>query len=252
MNLFNWQRFLRALQNDLQQQWRKVWVTTLGLVGLGLIIYFTNIDSTQVAQPDFSTWLFPLALVVGGLGFTSTIFADTHHPLQRFHYLTLPYSNLERFISRYLHTGPLFCLYVIVSYVIFDRLAAGLSELLWGNSAMPFSPFRQQEVWTMLNYFLLHSVMLTGAIHFRSWHLSKTLLTGTLFGIGAVFVQVASVKLLFHDYFDSLFSFEERAPSPALLRDRIEIQIVFWFLLHLWMLYLAWRCLCEHEVQDEL
>ena len=63
-------------------------------------------------------------LIVGGLICTSTIFADLHHPLQRFHYLTLPCSNLERFLSRYLLSAPLYYLYVLVAYAILDWVAA--------------------------------------------------------------------------------------------------------------------------------
>jgi hypothetical protein len=252
MNTFDASRFFRVFCNDLHQHWRKIWIASIGFACAALMVYLFNVDANQVAEPDISLFLFPLALIAGGLIFTSTIFADMHHPLQRFQYLTLPYSNCERFLSRYLLTGPLFYLYVLVTYFVLDKVAAGITQLLMDSSPRAFSPFRPEMRWMTLVYFFLHSVMLTGAIYYRSWHLIKTTLAATLFTLGAVFVQIVAVKVVFWDYFDSLWSFEEAMPSEPGLVDRVEIRVGFLFVLHLWVLYMAYRCLCEHEVQDEL
>src|SRR5688572_7721339 len=118
MSSFSWPRFQRVFANDLLQQWRKIWIGTLALAGSGLVAYLTNVDPQAAVRPTLYEALFPTALLGGGLIFASTIFADLHHPLRRFHYLTLPCSNLERFLSRYLLTGPIFYLYVLAAYAI--------------------------------------------------------------------------------------------------------------------------------------
>lgn len=247
MNSFLWPRFARAFSNDLLQQWRKIWIATLGFGGVALIVFLTNLD-----EPDIFQGAFAIALIVGGLVFTSTIFADMHHPLQRFHYLTLPYSNLERFLSRYVLTGPLFYLYVLLAYFIFEAVASGLARLLVGASPPSFWPFQEAVLWMTAGYFFLHSLMLTGAIYFRSYHLIKTALAWAVFCTVLGILQIVTLKLVFWDYFSSLWSFEEAIPMEPLWFDRLEVQVGCLFLLHLWMLYVAYRCLCDHEVQDEL
>jgi hypothetical protein len=252
MNTFVWSRFIRVFCNDLQQQWRKIWIATLGFIGIAMITYLTNVDPRQLAEPRLFLVLFPIALLGGGLIFTSAIFSDMHHPLQRFHYLTLPYSNLERFLSRYLLTGPLFFLYVLVTYTVFDNVAAGLAEALFAARAAAFPPFAEVVGWYTLAYFCLHSLMLTGAIYFRSYHLLKTALAGALFCVGLFIVQIVAVKLVFWDYFRSFWSLNDDIPVQPLLLGRTDLQVGFLVLLHVWVLYIGYRCLCEHEVQDEL
>ena len=130
----------RGLQRSAAAM-EEVWIATLALAGLGLIAYLTNLEPQAAAKPALYAVLFPIVLIGGGLVFTSTIFADLHHPLQRFHFLTLPCSNLERFISRYLLSAPLYYLYVLVLYAVFDCDSGGDRPRAEGTSAAAFAPF---------------------------------------------------------------------------------------------------------------
>jgi hypothetical protein len=247
MSSFHWPRFKRQFCNDLLQQWRTIWMATLALAGAGLVAYLTNVDSQVTGGPALYRYLFPVGLIGVGLIFTSTIFADLHHPLQRFHYLTLPCSNLERFLSRYLLSGPLYYVYVLVAYAIFDGLAGWISQALIGMSAQPFAPFEPRMRELTLYYFALHALFFGGAIYFRSYAFIKTMLSATLIAFGLVLVQLAAVRIVFWDYFAPRFPLPIRllALPPA-------VQAGACMLLSLWALFIAYYCLREHEVQREL
>ena len=246
---FNGARFLRLFVNDLQQQWKRIWISTLALCGAGLIAYLTNLEPAGAVKPALYVALFPIALLAGGLLFTSAIFADLHHPLQRFQYLTLPCSNVERFLSRYLLTGPLYYLYVLVVYTAFDWLAAAIANALAGTRAAPFEPFEPRMIQVMFTYFALQALMFGGAIFFRSHALVKTALGLVLIAFGLTALQMLTARVFYWSYFTSLL---ESAAPVKLLVIPPAVLAAGGFLLYLWVLFIAYQCLREHEAQREL
>ena len=199
-NTFDFSRFVRVFRNDLAQQWRRIWIATIAAFGLGLVAYMTNVDPRQPVEPELFAVLYPLALIGGGLLFTASIFADMHHPLQCFQYLTLPCSNLERFLSRYLLTGPLFFLYAVVAYAVFDATAATLS-LAWMNKRAAVFDFPATPVWQFsAGYFFLHACMLLGAVYFRSYALIKTGLVGTVLTFTTMLVEIVAIRLVYWEF----------------------------------------------------
>jgi hypothetical protein len=251
MNDFQWPRFLNVLRNDLLQQWKKIWIASLALAGLGLIVYLTNVEPRAENLADLYLGLLPSVLFGGGLLFTSTVFADLHHPLQKFHYLTLPCSNLERFLSRYLLSAPLYVLYVLVAFVLFDWVAAGISQALLGARATAFIAFDPAELRSMIAHFLLlQALMFLGAVFFRSHVLIKTVLSVALIVLALTVIALVSVRLFFWSYFVSLFQPAGNIPLPLSIPSQ-----AFWAAgigFFMWVLFLASQCLREHEVQGEL
>lgn len=249
-NTFDASRFLRVFRNDFAQQWRRIWIATIGAFGLGLVIYMTNVDPRQPDEPALFAGLFPLALIIGGLLFTASIFADVHHPLQRFQSLTLPCSNLERFLSRYLLTGPLFFLYTLVAYAVFDAAAAMLAQAWLGKRAAAFD-LTATPIWQFsATWFFLHACMLLGAVYFRSYALIKTGLVATVLSFTMIVVHVVAVRLTYWEYFTGVLP-DDGAVLPELVAfTQPEPLVLMGFLLHLWVLYLAYLTLCEHEVQE--
>ena len=251
MNAFNVSRFLRVFRNDLFQLWRRIWIATLALAGIGLICYLTNTDPDTAAQPAIYLVLFPAALLGGGLILTGTIFTDLHHPLQSAQYLTLPCSNLERFVSRYLLTGLLYYLYVLVVYAVFDWAAGALAEVIRDKRGLPFAPFSPQMREATLWYFGLHALVFSGAVYFRSFTLIKTALSVVIAGLGLALLYLITVRVVFWDHFTTLL------PNESTLRIDFyqvpsTVMIVGAVLLYLWVLFVAYLCLREHEVQREL
>jgi hypothetical protein len=251
MNAFNAARFVRVFSNDLLQQWRKVWISTLAFAGVALICYLTNLNPHAIEEPALYVTLFSVALLAGGLVLTSTIFADLHHPLQNAQYLTLPCSNLERFVSRYLLTGPLYYFYALIAYAIFDWAAGQIADALIGKRGAPFALLSPQVRDATLWYFGLHALVFGGAIYFRSYALIKTALSVVLVGVGLLLVYVIALRLIFWGHFTTLL------PNESAVRINFfePPAVALWIgatLFYLWVLFIAYLCLREHEVQREL
>lgn len=251
MNTFNASRFQRVFGNDVLLQWRKIWIATLAFAGVGLICYLTNVDPRGAQEAPIYLVLFPAMLFGGGLILTSTIFADLHHPLQSAQYLTLPCSNLERFVSRYLLTGLLYYLYVLLVYSVFDGAAAQLSNVIWGKRGLPFAPFSPRVLEITLWYFGLHALVFGGAIYFRSFTLLKTGLFTVVTWLGLAALYAVAVRLIFWDHFTTLLPNEPSVRFELYQVPRI-VMIAGAVLLYLWVLFIAYLCLREHEVQREL
>jgi hypothetical protein len=251
MKPFNASRFLQLVSNDVLQQWRKIWISTLALAGTGLICYVLNVDPHAATRPPIYEFLFTAALIGGGLALTSTIFGDMHHPLQSAQYLTLPCSNLERFFSRYLITGPVYYLYALVGYALFDWVGALIAETILDARAAAFAPFSPRMLHMTLYYFGIHALTFAGAIYFRSYALIKTALSVVLIWLGLLLVYVVALRLIYWDYFTTLL------PNESIARIKF-VAVPLWLqgagacLLYLWVLYIAYQCLREHEVQREL
>lgn len=259
MNTFDMARFIRIFTNDLfLLKAPRVAMATLAVMGLGLLTYYTNAQEPGLADAPMSNVLFPILLLGGGLIFTSIIYGDMHHPLERFHYLTLPCSNLERFLSRYLITAPLYYVYALAVYFVFELIAKTLFWLLFEVTFVPFEPFNENNRNFTIGYFGVHAVVYTGAIYFRSYALIKT--CASYFALSAMIglVFFVTLRILFWDNFISLFRL---APEAYI---NMETRFIFMeggpTLVHklgltaflLWVLFLGYMGLRDHEVQDGL
>lgn len=257
MNTFAWPRFIRVFANDLiLLKARRIAMASLALIGLGLLVYLTSVPGARPGVVEPSLYLFPILLLGGGLVFTSIIYGDMHHPLERFHYLTLPCSNLERFVSRYLITAPLYYVYALVLYFVFEQIAKLLCLWLFDATFEPFDPADLADRSFTLAFFVAHAVVYAGAIWFRSFALVKT--AASLFGLWLALTLVFSLtmRLVFWDSFISLFELRPdvyinlnipfMSEEPALAHKSLL------FAAALWVLFLGYLGLRDHEVQDGL
>ncbi|MDY6982030.1 MAG: hypothetical protein SV422_02990 [Pseudomonadota bacterium] len=259
---FDLHRFARVLINDLMQlQLRRIAFASLGLAGLGFLVYLANVSSgpeaedLPIAYAQFSALLF-----LGGAIFTSMIFNDMHHPLERYHYLMLPCSNLERFASRYLISAPLYVLYAIVLYKVFEVGANFLCALLREGRVVAPLDLRSSMLWDLVKgYFILHVFVYTGAIWFRSNALIKTMFTGfVIWGLFGALLFL-SIRLMYWDAFISMFDTNPEGPyinfefiAAGLDDGPLWYHKLLGGALLLWVLFLAWLGLKEHEVQGGL
>lgn len=250
---FSLPRFRRALQNDVLRIARPLLFGTLAMLGLICLIYVINFQPGHAADdPPANQVFFGLALGLSGLLFASSAFNDMHHPLERYHYLMLPVSNFERFLSRYLLTGPLLLLYVTVAFSIADWTGNQLAMWVKDASQPLFSPFTDISLWTVRIYLLLHTVAFTGAVCFRSYAWIKTTLTCLLVLASIPVVIYISMRIFYFDAF-TWSSFKQTHDIrthllPFFAAHWLNVTVVVGFAL--WILYVAYRCLRAHEVQE--
>jgi len=250
--LFSFPRLQRALLNDALSESRPALIATLAFLGITVLVYLNGLESPGAGGIQLSQRLFAIYLLAGGLVFTSQCFNDMHHQLERYRYLLLPISNFERYLGRYLLTGPLLVLYLIVAFTAMDWVANFLTATIKDTTAPLFAPF-SQVTWAIIRLYLaLHAVMFIGAICFRSYALIKTVLA-TLLVCGGV---SASVYLAMRIFYFGSFSWN-RLEATSDLRVALEpafaerwvnetVIVLFWA----WILYVAYRCLKGHEVQE--
>ena len=129
----------------------------------------------SVSSGGFHTVFFPLLLVLGGLLFTSALFADLHDKPRAHAYLTLPISTLERWAVRLLVSTIGYAAVALAGYFLVTLLGAGVSQLVWGRSHGVFAP--AADTWrTVLAYLVTSSLFLFGAVFFRRWHALNVIL----------------------------------------------------------------------------
>ena len=248
--LFSWQRFLRLLAIDFSNYWKRVALAS-GMVFAGLLFIYSDISDEPAKV--FSEGIFILLTMVGGAVFTSVIFNDMHHPLERYQFLTLPCSPLERFSSKYCLTGPLFLVYALVLSSLFKILAPVIVAAFNSSSTgAAFEPFDDFPVRYVLVLFLSgHILFFIGAIVFRGFAVVKTAFCLFILPYTFFFMTWLSLKVFYFDYFDRFFSMEtNRQILPGiqvlLLRSDMFVTLV-WIMLYLWFVRMAYTCLKDHE-----
>jgi len=254
MNQFySFPRLQRAMLNDaLRVAWPALFAS-LALLGITVLVCLNKGDPGDAnTDVPMSQRLFAIYLGIAGLGLTSQSFQDMHHPLERYRYLLLPISNFERYLGRYLLTGPLFVLYVLVAFTIADWAGNFVSDLLLNVRHPRFDQFSENTGRIICVYLCVHALMFTGAICFRSHALIKTALTGLVVGLGSAAVVYVSMRIFYFDAF-SWTRFEAVKNVSIMLQPMftarwMNTSVIVAFVL--WVLYVAYRCLKGHEVQE--
>lgn len=250
MNVFHWPRFVRALRNDVVGNARGIVIATLAFLCIGTMLYIGQASHPADITIIPADFLFSVVLMCSGLLLTSVSWNDMHHPLGRFQVLMLPIAPLERFVARYLLTGPLFCLYAIVVYIVFERLANWLCQAIYGVQLPLLNLGSGAPKDTLRFYFTLQPLAFAGAIYFRNYAAIRTTLAVTGLYLLFTLVVAVAIRLIYWDHFDTPFeaSVPIRFGLFVLLGPAVSTAIVL--LADFWVLYLAWLFLTDHEVQD--
>ena len=200
----------------------------------------------SVSSGGFHTVFFPLLLVVGGLLFSSVLFADLHDTPRAHAYLTLPISTLERWAVRLLVSTIGYAAAALFGYFLVTLLGAGVSQLVWGRSHGIFAP--DADTWRMvLAYLVTSSLFLFGAVFFRRRHALNVILAigGLCF---ALFLLAAALgALLAHGNIELLMEMVTGA-SPIARAVEVGAKVFFWGIMGPLFWFLTYRCLSRAEV----
>jgi hypothetical protein len=255
MSNFSFPRFRRLLLNDVLRLARPVFLTALVLLAGTVVIYVSNIEPGRVPlDPPLGTVFFGIYLIGMGLLLTSLIFRDMHHPLERYQYLMLPASNLERYASRYLLTGPLFVVCMLVAFSFMDWAGNQAADWLNEASAPLFSWMADSTLLLIRVYLAVHVIVFLGAICFRSMNLVRTALAV----VGIILSMAAAGYLATRIFYFDAFSWSSLRPVKSLPMTLLPLFEASWLNWSIgmaflaWLLYVAYRCLKAHEVQNGL
>ena len=171
---------------------------------------------------NLNIYLFLLYTI--GFIITGKAFNEIHDPRKAFHYLTLPCTNFERFLSKLLSTTLLFSLFLLFIFYLTSLLHFSYDTLFDHNSATLFD-LTQSALWIGIGkYIIFQSIFLLGAAYFKNSAITKT----TLF-LACLFML--SVTLLF------LFSkmvcqnCEEIELGKLIMQSGNGLYFIFWLLL---------------------
>jgi hypothetical protein len=249
---FSARRFGRVIRNDALRIARLVLFTTVALCGLTLFIYMFNARSLGGEAQTLPLVLFGIYMVGTGLLLTGSIFHDMHHRLERYQYLMLPVSSLERLLSRFLLTGPLFVLYSFLAFMVFDFAGKQLVRMYWGIHQPLLPLFSTETKWLVYSYAWAHLAMFIGAICFRTYAFLRTLLSMLAAFLALILVENFAQRIFFPELF-SWARFERLAPLPVELMPGFSatwMNIAFMVGVFGWLVYVSYACLRDHEASD--
>lgn len=132
-----------------------------------------------------------LILYLGGFIITSYTFKELHDKNKVYLYLTLPCSNLERFLSKWLQTTVLFAIGTLIVFYLFSLLTVIVNRLVYKQDIATFN-LLQADLWLSIGkYIILQAIFLLGAVTFKKNAFIKTVLT-----LGCFLILISTVILL--------------------------------------------------------
>lgn len=197
-------RFWHLLKHDVVVNLRQSLIGIGAVFGLLLIINVASVTSWD--QWNMHEVFYPLTLLIGGHVFTSLAFRDLFHKQKSYVFLTLPASQIEKYLFKLISTTIGFAAVATIVYFLFSLLASGITTLFFRIAHpvfKPFSPF----VWDVIPFYLVtQSVTFFGAVYFKKLHLLKTILSLTVFGILAGVVVTLLARVIFWEFFTGFFT----------------------------------------------
>ncbi|MFH1851999.1 MAG: hypothetical protein ABIA75_06605 [Candidatus Neomarinimicrobiota bacterium] len=197
---FDLNRFWHLVKNDLLTNYRTILIG--GGAALGLLFFINIISILSDGEVLVPLVFYPLMLFIGGYIVTSLAFQDLHHPQRSYVYLTLPASNLEKFLSKLVLTTVGYIFGTLVLYFLFSLVMSLLNLLLFSHGYPLFNPF-DRIVWITIGiYTITQSIFMLGAAYFR-----KNALIKTIFSLHALaFAVIVFTGIVFRIVFWDLFN----------------------------------------------
>jgi len=197
-NLFSPARFGRLFRKHTAEH-GKAYLLSIGVL-LGVLALF--IGGNAYAQdapivPGQQAAYFGFFLIVGGLLFTSTVFANFGDKKQAISALMLPASHFEKYLVGWLYSFVLFTLTFVGCFYLVDGLVVHLDN--WhGKPVQLLNLFSEEpKVYPIFfAYAFLHAVAIWGALFFEKLQLVKTAFVFFLTIVVVALLNYQFVKLL--------------------------------------------------------
>jgi len=218
---FNFNRFWHLIKNDVVTNYRTL-LTAAG-AALGILLFINFISMLSTREPAVSLVFYPLILFIGGYLITSLSFSDLHHPQRSYVYLTLPASNLEKFLSKLVLTTVGYVLGTLILYFLFSVLMSIVNLIIFQQSHPLFNPF-DRIIWITIGVYLItQSIFLLGAVYYKKHAFIKTNLFLFLLQLTVSIFIVFLVKIVFWNYIQGWsFSPEDIILSSPAVEQQLE------------------------------
>ncbi|SIR14255.1 hypothetical protein [Pontibacter lucknowensis] len=181
-NHFNLSRFGLLFRKHTVEHY-KTYLMALGVLLGGMFVTMGTINylsARTIGLPEQSIFFF-FFLIGAGMVFTSTVFAQLGDKKKAIAFLTLPASQLEKYLVGWLFSFPIYLLLFVPSFYLvlytllsIDPRVSGEPEML---NVLTSEPSLQL---LLIFYALFNAVMLTGSVYFNKNHFIKTAFAGLL------------------------------------------------------------------------
>lgn len=185
----NPKRLCLLLRSDISLNLHSILIFALTIFAILFLNTFITLADT--ARNNFHPALFAIFLVFGGLWVTMRVFRDVHTKERSHFLLTLPASNLEKFLSRLLLTTVGYTALIIAIFYLSSILILGFSSAFLKTQAIVFNPFDAEITNLIIFYLIIHAFFFLGAIYFKKHIFSKTILS--LCGLLLIFPLLTSL-----------------------------------------------------------
>lgn len=205
-------------------------VITFGLLFLVGFLLDNIVDDIKVVFDHNENFIY--TLLIGGFILSSLAFNETGNTLKRYHYLTLPVSTFEKFVSMWLLTSVGWVFVFTLLYWLYTLIANPIGSLLFQHMEFkPFNPFDNSPLITIRCYLVLQGIFLLGAAHFKGYVFPKTLFALVIFVlILAVFTYfiLQDSFMLTHECYDDHCEVVDRIADH---KAWLAVTWLFWWVL---------------------
>ncbi|MGI4863306.1 MAG: hypothetical protein ACRYFZ_05235 [Janthinobacterium lividum] len=210
---FNLKRLGRLLRKQLTDYYIN-YLLGLGVLLGGLLLLIGGFVywEYRIFPVRTQEGFFVMLLLATGSFFTSTVFAALGDKRQAATLLTLPASQLEKYLAGWLLSLVGFTLVYLVAFYTVDVLLLQLLRLRGGLPHTLFNIFSPQSpvlAWLLVYYPLLHAVMLYGSIFFQKSQFVRTAALSLLAVLVLCLANWQALSVLFHRQVGLAFPFGE-------------------------------------------
>ena len=204
-NTFDFNRFSLLLKKELWSGNKKPLIVAGAVFGFLILVALLQIYWTG-GYEEMNWNMFPVIIFFGGLIFTSVIFYEFNDKTGTHHYLSLPASNFEKFLSKWLITAILFPIGASILFLIYSKIG----DAIYFNyrSETGYIPWKLTDWWSIFFlkiYVVYQSTYLIGAVVFQKYTFFKTSIVHWGIGIASAIIGSILFRIIFADQFEGLF-----------------------------------------------
>ena len=244
---FNTSRFLQLIKRDAIIYRRPILIAMACIPVIAIMIFYIQelTEESAFSHPFFLSW-YNIFLFVGGIAFTSMVMWEFRTVAGRTQYLTLPASNLEKWLSRFLYTLVVYPLYIFILFYIIGSFG----DVYGDKTSLGIFMFVSLKL-----YLVLHAFMYLAAIWFNNYSAPKVFFYGLAVFFICVIIISIFFRLIFFDAFDGFLMINQDIkiePNEA-FQSKVEnvympiLQSLFWWGLPIFLWFVSYFKMKEKE-----
>ena len=181
----------------------------------GVVFGLFLIASASGGGDDFHASLFSNILLIGGFIVSSVAFAELQDSKTGIHYMMLPGSPVEKYVSKLLLTSVGWTLAVIVLYTLMTAVSTLVAQIFFATTPGVWLPVGRATWTTIATYLVTQSIFLFGSVYFRKVAFLKTVLSIVVVAASLGVIYLIAARIIFAAAFTGFLDFSVGAGDIA-------------------------------------